>query len=245
MRISSFVYLILFTYPVITLLTPEPSFFRWWLRTGGAGPVPAEIEARRIRNQGNLLIAKFVLLIAACFIFIRIIPISSKFLGLRPGQPIGLLFVGSSAAILIVIWIFHMRGLEAKIRSQAGMPPFLLRESTLRLLVIMSLGSLAEELWRALALTIFHQAGISDLSAVLLTSVVFGIGHVFSYESFGAALGRILPPAVAGAFLGTLFLWSQTLFIPFIFHLLINSFGALMGRKRLIANQDSLGAVSS
>lgn len=77
------------------------------------------------------------------------------------------------------------------------------------------------------------------MSAVLLTSVIFGVGHVFRYESLGAVLGRLTPPALTSILLGALFLGTQTLFFPFIIHVAVNSVGVNLGRKRLAANDAS------
>lgn len=237
MKVAGFVYLVLFAYPIVTLLTPEPSFLRWWWQTGGHGPVPAKVRERGKRNEGNLLIAKFAILVGACLLLMRYFPISPRSLGFGRDQPQAAIYLGMFAGVVLIWWARSMSLLAARVGAQAALPPFLLREPTSKILVVIVLGGFAEEFWRALSLTVFYKAGISEVSAVLLTSVVFGIGHVFSYKSFGAAVGRFIAPAVGGALLGALFLWSQTLFIPFIAHVLVNSIGANVGRRRLIAKQ--------
>lgn len=238
MTIVGLAYLALFTYPAITLLTPEPNYLRWLLKTGGGGTMPPDVKERWERNVGNLLIAKFLLLVAACSIYMKQIPISTKSVGLRLDQPLGVITMGAVSCAMLIWWLSTMKALALKAAPQAGFPHSLLREPRFKLLLVLVLGGFAEELWRALSLTILPEADISKLSAVLLTSLVFGVGHLFSYKSLGAALGKFMAPAIAGAFLAALFLWSHTLFIPFFAHVLINSFGANLGLKRLIARQD-------
>lgn len=230
---SGLVYIVLLIYPAITLLPTDPRYLKWWWRTGGS--VPPEIEAEQERRRGNILIIKFILLIIACLWLSRVGQISLRLLGLTWEQPRMFNVVGVPA----ILFSLFLMGLIHRLRLKSSLPvdamqPFLIRESASKLILIMVVGAFAEELWRALALAASSKANVSELVAVFMTSLVFGIGHVFSYRSLGRALGRLLPPAIGGAFLGSLFLLSRTLFVPMACHLLINSFGALMGRKRLM-----------
>jgi len=240
MRISGLVYLTLFVYPIITVLIPDPAVLGWLLRTGGLGTIPSEIKLRGERNRGNVLLLKFALLITASLILMRIVPVAPSSLGLGTKQPMAFVFIGLPVAALVVYFTYLMKASVVKISSRTEVAlPFLLHESTSKLILILVIGGFAEEFWRALTITVFHQADISDIKAIIFSSIIFGVGHLFSYRSFGAALGKVLPPAIGGALLGTLFLLSQTLFIPFVFHVLINSIGALLGRRRLIVKQGS------
>jgi membrane protease YdiL (CAAX protease family) len=241
MRIAVLVYLTVLSYPFITLLVPEPISFRWWWRTGGL-PMPPEIMERSLQNKRKLLIVKFLLLILTSFLFLRCLPISPASLGFRLKQPTGTLFMGVAAGLLLIRWVFAMRSLNVKVTPRPGEDVgFFVGESTTRILLIMILGALAEELWRALALTTFDKAGISTVYAIFFTSISFGVGHVSSYNSLGHVLGRIMAPTIAGVFLAALFLWSQTLFSPLIVHVLLNSVISLMSRKHAFAIQTSKG----
>ncbi len=240
MGTRSLAYLALLAYPFITLLVYEPNELRWWWRTGGGVPMPPEIMERSKQNEGNLLLFKFALLTIASFFLLRGGLGSAASLGLRLRQPTGTVLMGVIAGILLAVEVLGMLALARKWTPRAGeVPIFVLRERTWKILAILALGAFAEELWRALALTAFIQAGTSIESAVLLTSLSFGVGHVISYRSLGATLGRALRPAAGGAFLAALFLWSRTLVTPFIAHVLLNSTAALMQRKRALVKQDS------
>jgi membrane protease YdiL (CAAX protease family) len=240
MGTKSLAYLALSAYPFITLLVYEPNELRWWWRTGGGVPMPPEMMERSKRNEGNLLLFKFALLIIASFFFLRGGLDSPASLGLRLRQPTGTVLIGVLGGILLAGEVRAMLALAKKWSPRTGeVPIFVVRESTWRILAILVFGAFAEEFWRALALTSLIHVGTSTESAVLLTSLSFGLGHVLSYQSLGAALGRALRPAFGGVFLAALFLWSGTLVTPFIAHVLLNSTAALMQRKRALVKQDS------
>jgi small-conductance mechanosensitive channel len=234
MKNVALAYFALFAYPAVTLLIPDPHLLKWWWRTAGGAPMPKEVKERCKRNQGNLLILKFLALIAVCFGLLKLAGMSPGDIGLRIRQTQGMVVAGILAGGLLICWVWGMRLLSTRMKVPSDGPPHLLKESTPKLLVVMVLGGFAEELWRALSLVAFGRAGASYLFAVLITSITFGVGHVFSYRSLGAAIGRMLAPAIAGACLAALFLWWQTLLVPFIAHVMLNSFGSIMGRKRLI-----------
>lgn len=238
MRGAALVYLTLFAYPAVTLLVPNPYSIKWWWKTGGHGSMPPDIIERCKQNQGNLLIVKFLFLMLACFVLMKQSVISPKSLGFKHSQPQGMVLIGLAAGALLMCWIWSMYALATKMKLPREGPPYLIQEGVFKILMVLVLGGFAEEYWRALSLIVFHRAGVSDLYTIFITSIIFGIGHVFSYKSFGAAVGRALAPAIGGAFLAILFLWWQTLFIPLIAHVMLNSFGTLMRRKRLWASAD-------
>lgn len=228
---------ILLLYPVIAVLVPEPHWFLWWWRTGGDGPVPPDVMERVRNNEGNLLIVKFLILVIASFFSARQLSISVGSLGFRLEQPAGTLFMGIVGAVLLLGWTFAMRTERLKM-AKCGVHSqnFLFREPILKIFIILVLGGFAEEFWRALALTTFDKHGISVGYGIFLTSVFFGIGHVTSYRSFGYVLGKMLAPAILGVVLAILFLWSRSLFTPFVIHVLLNSASALMGRRRVVCS---------
>lgn len=241
MNIAVSVYLVLFLYPFVALLVPEPNWLVWWWRTGGS-PMPPELMERSKRNEGNLLLIKFILLILASYFFARVVLISFSSLGFRKVQPNGLLLVGVLAGALLVGWVSAMRSAAAKIVKHSNhLQEFLLRESTLRVLLINVLGGFAEEFWRALALTTLDKAGVSIGYEIFFTSVFFGVGHVTSYRSLGYVIGKLLAPTIGGIFLAILFLWTHTLFAPFVVHILLNSGASLVGRRRALAMQAPKG----
>jgi Type II CAAX prenyl endopeptidase Rce1-like len=241
MKADTFAYLSLIAYPACTMLVPEPNMFRWWLRTGGRGPVPDEVKRKAIRNAGDLMIAKFLLLVLCCSALVLGGSVSASSLGFRSDQPRGAFAAAAAAGGLLIWWDAKMRAL-ARRAPRGGEQPFVLREGTRKILLIMVVGGFAEEFWRALSLTAFGMAGFGAGSAVLLTSAVFGVGHLLSPpRSLGAALGRSLRPAMGGALLALLFLLGRSLLPPLIVHVLTNSVAGIMGRRRWTAEQASAG----
>jgi len=239
MRTTGIAYVCLLAYPVIMLLVPDPNSIRWGWKTGGLEPLPPEIKERCGRNQWNLLIFKFFVLVVVCFFLIRQSSIPLHDVGIRRTQPVNLVILGLVTASLLILWACGLRSLTAKVASLKYGPPYLLRESIPKLICLIVLGAFAEEFWRALSLIAFTKAGVSVFFAVIATSIVFGIGHVFSWKSVGGALGRMLGPCIAGIFCASLFLWFHSLFVPMSAHVLLNAFGTLTGRKRLIAKEES------
>jgi len=239
MEPKAWAYVVLIAYPAITLLIYEPNELRWWWRTGGGVPMPPKVLERSKRNQGNLLIVKFLSLILASSLLMRSVSVSPASLGLRLRQPTGAVLLGVAGGILFVLETLSLMGLAKKITSRPSdhVPIFVVRESTSKIISIIVIGGFAEEFWRALALTAFGRAGFPTEGSVLLTSLFFGIGHVLSFQSLGAAIGRALRPAIGGIFLAALFLWSGTLLAPFIAHIVVNSLAALMQRKHALATE--------
>lgn len=235
MRTAAYFYLCLLAYPGCVQLVPDPHWLRWWWKTGGIGELPAEVKERCDRNQGNLLIVRFLVLILICLVLSHQAGVSSKSLGFRWDQPSAALIVSLLAGLVLICWAYAMKALTSKAREAGSGPTRFLRQPTHKILLILILGGFAEELWRAVSLSISRQAGFSGLSAVLITSIIFGVGHVSSFKSLGSAAGRATGPAIVGIASAALFLWWQTLLIPWIAHVMLNSFAALSGRKRLVA----------
>src|ERR1700723_1165385 len=231
MNFVGLTFLGLLSYPLITLLWPEPHAFRWWWRMGGRGVAPRELIDHRKRSRGNVLVVKFAAIIGTCVVLLRQGRVSSQELGFRiPGWYDAIAF-GRAAGAILIWWTRGMNRVASQMKVSQAKPNDLLREPSFKILLIILLGGFAEELWRAMSLILFHKAGISDVSAVLVTSLIFGIGHVFSYKSVGAAVGRSLPPAIAGILLAALFLIYQTLLVPFVAHVMLNLYGTALGRK--------------
>jgi len=225
----------LFAYPVCIQLIPNPVWLRWWWRDGGAAEMPPALVEGSKRIFSNLLIFKFAVLILVCFFLAAKASIPQSALGFRRDQPTAAILVGSLTGALLIAWVYAMTRLARKLKGSGEDPPHFLREPIPKILFILLLGGFAEELWRAVVLVLYREAGGSAISAVLVTSIVFGVGHVSSFNSISRALGRATGPALIGVFCAILFLLWQTLFIPWIPHVIVNSFGALMGRKRLAA----------
>lgn len=202
--------------------------------------MPPEVLKRSAQNEGNLLISKFASIILGTYALTLYSSISPESLGIRRDQPRGVVLVGFAAGLLLVYWSKAMMALGRRFAPSGWQPePFLFREPVWKLALVILVGGFAEEFWRALCLILFDRANYSAGSAVLITSLVFGLGHLLSPQPVPRALGRIMRAATGGAFLGGLFLWFGTLTVPYIAHVLVNSFAALMGRKAVIAKQTS------
>jgi membrane protease YdiL (CAAX protease family) len=236
-KVSDFsivMYLSLGSYPLISILTPEPAAIGWWWRTGGAAPLPPEILERSKRNEPPLLLVKFALLICATGFVSWQANLSKRSLGMiLPSLEVGSL-VSLALLLTLATWLSSMKALIAE-SPPPDDQPVLLREPAWIILTLLIFGAFAEEFWRAACLSILIQQGVTRNIAILVSSAVFGIGHLQSPQPFSRALGRFLSSAIAGALLGGLFLWFHSLIIPFATHLALNSFGALMGRKRLLS----------
>lgn len=228
-------YLLLLLYPVLSMFTPEPVQLRWWIRTGGV-PMPDAISAQSIRNEANLLITKFVFIIIATCLAARWASIPLASVGFTLKQPTPVVAAGVVVCVFELFWASRMRHLSEQIRRDvADDSPLFLKQSPRKIFVTILVGGFAEELWRAVAILAFKHSAHSSTQAVMLTSVAFGIGHLQSPQSPAKALARIFRPTVAGVPLAVLFLWSNSLVVPFLVHVTLNSFAALMGRKKMVS----------
>jgi membrane protease YdiL (CAAX protease family) len=226
--------LCLLAYPACAQLIPDPIWARQWVRTGTT-EVPEEIKRRCRENYGNLLIIRFAALVPICFLLARAGTIPPRDLGFRQSQPIVGLVSGLGAAAFLIGWAQAMAKLSKLVNDSDEGPPHFLRQGTYKILFILLWGGFAEELWRAVSLTISQSVGLSAGISVIVTSLVFGLGHISVYKPVSRGLGRAAAPALAGCVLAVLFLIWHTLMIPLIAHVLVNCFAALLGRKRLTA----------
>jgi hypothetical protein len=238
-RAAALFYIALFAYPACTLLIPDSPTLRWWSRSGGQGKPPAELVERRKRNQWELLIVKFAVLLASCTLLAREARISAAEIGLRQQQPVFAIFGAIGGAVILVLWMIAMSRLTGKVRVRRESPPRLVQQSTFKVATLILIGGFAEEVWRSITLVVSREAGVSAVAAVFISSLVFGLGHVFSFRSLGATAGRAAMPAIAGMVLAALFLFWQTLLVPFIAHVGLNAFGTLTSRKRMAATGTS------
>jgi membrane protease YdiL (CAAX protease family) len=228
-------YLILLLYPVVAMFTPEPVQFRWWIRAGGA-PMPKSVLEKSVRNEVPLLIAKFVVIIAATYLIVRWIRLPLRSVGFTLQQPISIWTMGVVVSLFEIFCALRMQGLADQLRTdEAGDRPLLfLRQPSWKIFVTILVGGFAEEFWRSISLVLFIQSGHPTNVAIIVTSVAFGVGHLQSPQPLSRALARILRPALVGVPLAVLFLWSKSLVIPFLVHVTLNSFAALMGRKKMV-----------
>lgn len=227
-------YLTLAIYPAIVMLTPEPARFLWWIRTGGL-PMPPGVWKKSRRNEPMVLTAKFLLLIAATSRVATHSNISLHDLGFHLSPK--LVVAAVVGASILILWMARMQKLAQRFKHDPrDYRPVLLEAPTWQILVVIVVGGFAEEFWRAASLIIGVTA-VSTTKAVLLTSMIFGLGHLQSPQAWPKALGRVLGPAVAGVFLAVLFLTTASLFVPFFVHIASNSLSALMGRTKLTLQQ--------
>jgi len=199
--------------------------------------MPSEIARRSEENEGYLLMAKFLILVGTTIGLMRHTLVPPSRLGFRPIDLRAAVAFGLIAGFMLSLWILSMRAVALRMCESEEHVPFLLREPVWKIFIIITVGAFAEEYWRALSLYLLRRDNSSIGWALAITAIVFGIGHVLSPQPWPKALGRILQAAIGGLFLGGLFLGFQTLMIPFIAHIAVNSFGALIGRRTLSARR--------
>jgi membrane protease YdiL (CAAX protease family) len=175
-----FTYLAVALYPIVMMLTPEPISFRWWLRNGHGRSMPPDVRRRSDKNEGYLLIAKFVILISSTVGLMRHTAVFPGSLGLRPVNLRNAILVGSVAGLTVSFWILSMRAAASRMPKSEDHLPFLLREPAWKILAIIVLGAFAEEYWRALSLFLLRRENASVGWALVITAIVFGIGHLLS-----------------------------------------------------------------
>jgi membrane protease YdiL (CAAX protease family) len=137
--------------------------------------------------------------------------------------------VGREVFIGVVLFpaVFLLTGLLGSILQEIGLtapseppPSFLVPYDPLRMglaLVLVTVVALAEEtLFRGYLLLRFINLGLGRVGAVVLSSVVFSLGH--GYE--GSA--GVLTVGVTGAVLATVYLWRRSLVAPVVIHFLQN-----------------------
>lgn len=95
------------------------------------------------------------------------------------------------------------------------------------------LGSFVEELWRAFCIVGLIKTGRSVTSALLITSFVFGIGHLnagLRGARIGFTLGIIIRFVSLGVVYGVLFLWTSSILSPCTAHFLKNTLSMFSSR---------------
>jgi membrane protease YdiL (CAAX protease family) len=232
-------YFVIALYPITMLLIPEPVSFRWWLRYGNGKPMPSEIQTRSEKNEGNLLLVKFVILVTSTIGLMRHTAVPARVLGFRPFDLRMAVLASLMSGLILVIWLLGIRAATSRVPTSEDHVPFLLREPVWRILTVIVVGALAEEYWRALSLHLLRGENTSVGWALTITAIVFGIGHVLSPQPVPKALGRIFRAAVGGLLLGALFLEFHSLIVPFFTHVIVNSFGAMIGRRSFLTRPAS------
>lgn len=140
---------------------------------------------------------------------------------------IGLGLVGTGFMIWQMFTVLRNPGELAKLREKmgelSGLAPQAPREERLFGAVSLTAGICEEILYRGLLMTVLA-AAIGTWPAVVLSSLIFGLGH--SYQG----VGGIAKTALVGLVMALLTVFSGSLFIPMLLHTVIDvTSGRMMG----------------
>jgi membrane protease YdiL (CAAX protease family) len=215
-------YLAVAAFPISTLLAPNPIRFSWGFHHGSA-PMSSDIQDKATRADRYWYF--FADAITLIFIFaltlwnrIRLGDTGLQLTNWKEG-----VIIGIGAGALRVALIGTLANLFPWAVSSRD--PHRLRAASIPLWTATFLsGAFAEELWIALCLAAFMATGHSKVTAVLITSLVFGATH-WEYR-FGA-----LATAMYGSASALLFLWLGSLIPMFLFHF-IGNLGSLYFQRR-------------
>ncbi len=183
---------------------------------------------KKIRFYGKIAVASWVCaLVAALTIGIKTVLRIHKAPGeaawLDTGSRAGLFLAGLTAALLIVILVPAVLALgSGKIRAKAGKAAkklaFLLPSSTQERrwwwLVCITAGICEEVVYRGFLLHYFHTLPfhLSLVWAMVVSSVIFGIGHLYQ----GVAGG--VQTAIVGFAFAVMFVMTGSLVVPIVVH---------------------------
>lgn len=119
----------------------------------------------------------------------------------------GVMFGLSLLGMLLILRRHFPEARKFSLLVMAGIasPPWV-AASTLLIVVF------TEELWRAVCLTALMGDGVSGQSALVVTSIAYGL----TFLAWGTPIA--ISEGIVGAALGGLFLWSDSLYVPFAAH---------------------------
>jgi len=174
------------------------------------------------RNGRHWRIIEFGVLLGGMYFFARRYSISLADVGVSFETPARLAAVGLAAglgllALRVVVGLWCPR-----IDSWEPQHP-LARGRAWIWVILLVVGALAEEFWRALSLVTFLDAGCGIGLGVAATSIAFTLGHVCGIPSrMRGFREEILFTALVGVILAALFLAFRTLFVPCVAQLVLN-----------------------
>ncbi len=235
-------YVALATHPAVSFLMPEPVSFCWAYRHGRMGsripPMPPELRQRSERNSRYLSLVQDALLMAFVFYWMRRYSLPPTSIGLRLDRLGISVSAGVAGGLSMLGWgALVRRAVGAVVGRAVGRGALQSQELSahgrdwIRALRLFS-GVFAEELWRALSIVCLEQTGHSVLSAVIISSIVFGVGHLQTGPRLAGKLGLISGVGTGGAVFALLFVFSRSLVTPCAAHLVVNSVRLYATRSR-------------
>jgi membrane protease YdiL (CAAX protease family) len=227
-------YVALAIFPIGVWLALNPLRFSWGFHHG-LEPLPAEMVERAEIFDRYMFFLRYAITIAiiAGLMFWQAIP--RALLGLSlDGWKINI-GLGVFAGTLRLGFVSLLHATIPSSRRDPAME-FMRRGSVRLWFFILLAGAFAEEFWIAFCLIAFQEGLHSMALSVALVAIVFGLVHL-QYGPWGA-----LATALLGAVSGLLFLWTQSLFGPFLFHFIGNLGGLYWWRRQAQAGASNSAA---
>lgn len=204
-------YLALAVLPFVVSIPFDLRSFMWGWRHGFA-PMPTDLAQRATKIRRYSILLDDALVIVLVLFLSAYAHITATQMGMNRiswrrhlliGCVLGLLWVG----LQLIVRGFR-KGKTNSLFFQGG--------SALLWALVFLLGAFAEEIWRSLCIVGLRNEGHTTAFVVLITAVVFTIGHI--WEGPFRALGSF-PFGIAAAFA---FIWTGSLLTTYVFHLIPN-----------------------
>jgi CAAX protease family protein len=213
--------------PVVAILFPNPVEIWWLFKAKGPKPMPPEVLEKHKgighRLQGaasNTLVMGLVL----SLMWRYSIPVATVGLTFDHWEADFLIgCVAGGCYVAFKVWLAHRSRAASRARTSAHMSQA--SEPLIFWVPAVILWAFVEEFWRGLCLNTFKGSGYPMATAILLTSLAFGIAH------FGLRPGGIAAKVVLGAIFALLFVWRWSLIPPYLVHLITNLDTLQAGRR--------------
>jgi CAAX protease family protein len=226
----------------VLILVPNPVEFWWGYKTAGKPvPIPADVARKMAKAKRYTRVICAVLLIALIWILMRENSVSATSIGIWPSHWTRDLAVGLIGAVVLI----GLKTLASKIAgislgdAHSAEKLYGYDRMLLSWIPMEIFPPFAEEFWRAFCLFAFTTAGYSVAFAVVITALIFGLGHIGLLQ-----LGGAIAQATIGLGLALLYVWTGSLLAPFLVHSIADIHFFYLANRDL-KNRSGIGEVST